>query len=313
MTQYDYGDPVNASTEATLQTLPMGRVYTPTAAIPDSELGSGWGTSASVASYIPGDTEIDMQYLYADCRTSQTFTLVGTYRLTSIAVSLNPFLGDAIVSIGLHRADVNGYPTGAAITSTTVTTSEIAGNTVFPVPMATLAPGAYCIVCRNLGPSPVGYSTGATGYAGTHMTKAPGEAWQVESDDMWFRVYAQAQLGFVATTNVEAKNSGSSKTGSLDVLARVPCDHGYLHCWHAFGASSGFLIDLYDTEGVYYTIPTAGTAGVTLLSECDIRGNLRPRPGANTYVLVCGFGNVTPANATWEVSLFNVWSDPTWA
>lgn len=276
----------------------LGKVPTPVGAVPGIDTGAGYGTVGELVTQKTGTTEV----VVPGGGMYQTLSLVAGQRITGLTLKGHRHGAEQIflalwnpAGVSMREADSTAMPM--------TTSAEFYAP--FSMPYVVPASGTWSIGIWATTGSPVLCKSTTNPYAGGALDGT--------GSDLYFAVLGQTPLGFVCTTTVRAKvATETGKVASVDALMRVPCDHGYLHTWHAFAASGGILAEL-DTRGeaVYETASADGTAGPSLLGEADMRGSLRPRPGVNTYVLVCGCADVAPGDVTWSATVSDVWSDPT--
>lgn len=263
----------------------LGPFPIPAGQVPNVDTGSGFGASTLIAS----QTDHPRGILLNDIsQVGQTFPLTSGYRVDSISVLIGTKTG---VSTGLWLWTMwsapGDVPTDVLavgiVTLTSLAENSISVGCVAPA----TAQYAFTLQPATDFEAEVEYDN-AGGYADGKKVKrlnGAGSWTEDDAEDLYFKLYASAPLGFTTTVAISAANAGAG-TALLDTVALIPYDEWSAISSLSCDATEGIMLDAEDDEEpVGYLYKADGSIGPVSQTGVDWQGMPVIWPGESAIVV----------------------------
>lgn len=309
-----YSTHTHATACATFQTLSMGDVDVPAAAL-IADVGWATPTVYATASGQNASAALTSCAYYA-----QTFTVSGTSRLNSLYFRVSGSAagrpGDPTDLAIAYLYSTSGGVPEALLASTPHFNPKISGsaawwaeNTFIGGYVDTCA-GTYAAVVKFVpaAESAKVYYNSSAGASGTMYTSTNGTSWSASGADLAFQVDGMA-MGVSSSCSVAIQGSNASAVVlDLDDVALIPTDEWAVEATSSFSASAGMRLDassprLQDTRTDQCT---ASATGGSLMGSTKFWGAPGLEPGVdNTLVMIAATpGDAVPASAVVSLEVY---------
>jgi hypothetical protein len=293
----DVAEQAVTSPSASLVGVELGDVMIPSGQVPDVTTGSGYAAAAITDQQTTenADTSGEMIYIV------QSVSLTAGEKVTGFTFKTGSNVSAAydLVSVSIHP-DIVDQVLSPSLAAASVVNAH-AANTEYTASFDYVVPATarYAFLVSMPGDNTLRYNT-AGGYAGgTLWTSVSRESGYSDTgDDLYFKVFCAAPLGFNSNTIIQAADSAAaSKVANLDYVQRVPVDFGAIV--YRLGSYSVAPALFYDGDTDTPYVADADGIGPSVYDKCEIRRPLRYRPGVvNRVVFGLGVGSSAPSAPT---------------